>query len=628
MSRDTRLNLADAVICVALVALAMITFRGVLDAEFISYDDQGYVVANPNIQQGINSHSLAWAFRSFDASNWHPLTWISHMVDWELYGFGATGHHLTNLLLHGANGVLLFLFLRLATGGRWRSAFVAALFLCHPLHVESVAWVAERKDVLSTFFGLSAMIFYVRYTQGKRRSQFFFSLVCFALSLMAKGMFVTLPFLLLLLDFWPLQRTFAQKNWRRLFLEKLPFVLLSVGCSFLTLLAQRSEVANLYALPFGARFANAAVVYVLYLVKTAWPEKLAVFYPYSGHWPTLVVLGALLLVTIISVIAIAKRRTTPWFGVGWFWYLGTLVPVIGVIQVGFQSMADRYTYFPLVGIFMVVAWSIPDRWLAQKQARVVVGASASVIVLVAASLAFVQVGYWKNSELLFQHALKVTSKNYIAMNNYGTSLAQKGKLDEAVSYFRESIKIQPGNANAHFNLGGALYQQGKLQEAEEAFRGALKYQPTYTPARVWLGIVYSDQKRFSEAKQELQTALQKEPGNVQALINLGAVFESEGQTEQALLHYGKAISVSPQNPQAHFRAGKLLLQLNQTNEAAQELQIAAQLNPQDVASMYQLGLVAVKLNRPEDAARCFNEVLRLDPNNAEAKARLNELKRS
>ena len=467
-------NRQSRVIYLVLIVITFALFSRVLSSDFINFDDGTYITENPMVQNGLTSTSVVWAFTSGYASNWHPLTWISHMVDCQLYGLNPQGHHLTSLLFHIFNVLLLFLVLRNITGAVWRSAVVAALFAWHPLHVESVAWVAERKDVLSTFFWLLTMLAYARYAEESKvqspKSKVYYglALVCFALGLMAKPMLVTLPFLLLLLDFWPLRRIYdpdakacgaglrftiyeptdlqtassfkapsgplasptshkSQITYRKLILEKVPFLLLAIASSVVTFLVQKTggAVASLEALSFGQRIANALVSYIRYLGKMVWPRDLAVFYPIHHAWAAWQWAGAGLLIVAISVLAIAMIRQRPYFSVGWFWYLGTLVPVIGLIQVGGQSMADRYTYMPLVGIFIIFSWGMADL-LGRGQLRRMNLAWAVIVPVLVACLMVTrsQTSYWKDSITLFRHAIAVTTDNTLAHVDLGRAFGQ------------------------------------------------------------------------------------------------------------------------------------------------------------------------------------------------------------
>jgi hypothetical protein len=456
-------------VCLGLALAVLVVFLPATRHEFVNYDDLEYVTQNGHVQAGLMWESVAWALSSTQASNWHPLTWLSHMLDCQLYGLKAGGHHLTNLLLHAVNTLLLFLVLRQMTGATWRSAFVAALFGLHPLHVESVAWVAERKDVSSTLFWMLTLWTYALYvargegggargeggasnlrsaqhaTQITRPSSgltqsatlhYSLALVCFALGLMAKPMLVTLPFVLLLLDYWPLgrlQRSTSNAQLpmiRRLIYEKLPFFALALASSLVTFVVQRKggAVSSLTTLSVGARIANAAVSYARYLGKTFWPDNLSVLYPHPGHWLVWQVAGAGLLLAGGTAGALALRRRRPYLPVGWLWYVGTLVPVIGLVQVGIQSMADRYMYVPAIGVFIMLAWGLWDLTAGWRGQRVALATGGAVALACCGAVTRSQVGYWTNSETLFRRAVQVTKKNYLAYNNLGYYLSGQGRV--------------------------------------------------------------------------------------------------------------------------------------------------------------------------------------------------------
>jgi len=443
-------------------------FYRVLGGEFLRYDDDVYITLNPFVKAGLSRVGLIWAFATGYNANWHPLTWVSHMLDVEVFGMNAGGHHLTNLILHLANTMLLFLVLRRMTGFVWRSAFVAALFGVHPLHVESVAWIAERKDVLSTLFWLLTIWAYARYAENPTWTRYLPVVLFFGLGLMAKPMLVTLPFVLLLLDYWPLNRlSFGGKGERTvpvydLFLEKVPLFAMTALSCLITFRAQQmgGAVGLLEKLPFAVRAGNALVAYTTYIGKMFWPKNLAVFYPHPGAdlpvWQAVVAGLALVSITIL-VIRAGKPR--PYLSVGWLWYLGTLVPVIGLVQVGAQAMADRYTYVPMIGLFIMLAWGLPG--LGGKRLAV----PATLVVCALIAVTWRQVGYWRDSISLFRHAISVTEKNAVMHANLGLALRDRGRTDEAIREYREAIRIDPEFAQAHNNLAVALYFKGDYAEA-------------------------------------------------------------------------------------------------------------------------------------------------------------------
>lgn len=468
-------------IALALVLATLAVYFQAVGHPFITLDDEQYILDNPAVTGGLSGKGIAWAFTSTYAFNWHPVTWISHMLDVELFGLDAGMHHLVNVLLHAANAALLFAVLLGMTGAPWRSGFAAALFALHPLHVESVAWVAERKDVLSTLFLFLTLLAWLRYTQRRKAGWFLGALALFALGLLSKPMLVTLPFLLLLLDAWPLGRLAGAQaiGLRRALLEKVPFAVLAGASGVLTYLVQQKggAIGPSEIFPLGVRIANSVVSYADYLIKTFWPSPLAVFYPHPGaSLPAWKIAGAGLLLAAVSVPAILSWRRRPYLTVGWLWYLGTLVPVIGLVQIGRQGSADRYTYIPLIGLFLMAAWGIPElfeRWRLKPRAL----AAAAVAVLVACgALSFRQLGFWRSSERLFTHAIAVTRDNWMAHHSLGAVLIREGKAEEAVNHYYEALRIMPEDPRLHANLSVALLALGRPAEGYSHYLEAQRIQ--------------------------------------------------------------------------------------------------------------------------------------------------------
>ena len=436
-TRNIQQNL-PLIISLLLITAILIAYWQVKDFDFICFDDKPYVTENRHVQAGLTVKGFAWAFTTFHASNWHPLTWLSHMTDCELYGLNPMGHHWTSLQFHIANTLLLFFILQYMTGALWRSAFVAALFAMHPLHVESIAWVAERKDVLSTFFGMLTLLAYCRYAKQPSLAGYLLIILFLSMGLMAKPMLVTFPFLFLLLDFWPLERL-RSETVSRLILEKIPMLVPVVISSCLTFMAQQSSgaVKPLESFSLTVRIANAFVSYASYAVKAIWPHNLTIFYPHPGNaLPLWQVLGAILLVGGASFLAIRSLKKYPYIAVGLFWYLGMLVPVIGLVQVGQQAMADRYTYIPMTGLFIIIAWGFSDLSTKWHYRKIVLTLFAVIILSVLAVSTFFQLGYWRNSVALFERAVSITENNYLAHNNLGAALLEKGKFDKAVLHIK------------------------------------------------------------------------------------------------------------------------------------------------------------------------------------------------
>jgi len=485
----TRVSRAPrAAVAAAIVVLTLLAFRGVLSNAFVIYDDNVYVTENVHVQKGLDGESIAWAFTTTDGSNWHPVTWLSHMLDVQLFGLDAGRHHGTNLLLHASNAVLLFLLLVRMTGALWRPAFVACLFAVHPLHVESVAWIAERKDVLSTLFWLLTLAAWLSYLESKTAARYLLVVLLYGLGLMAKPMLVTLPFTLLLLDFWPLRRfalALGSRALAGLLREKAPLFAMAAASCVVTLVAQRSggSLETLEGLRFAERLANAVLAYASYLSKTFWPASLAVFYPHP-HAGLLAwsVVGSALLLAGVTALALRLARRAPFVAFGWFWYVGTLLPVIGLVQVGSQSMADRYTYVPLIGLFVAISWGLAELGRGRSVRYAVASlAGASLVALFVTGR--VQVGHWADSVALFEHTLAVTSPNCLAHNDLGIVLFGMGRTDEAIAHFREALRIQPDYAEAHNNLGAALAQTNRVPEALEHFRQAVRLKPGFEEAR-------------------------------------------------------------------------------------------------------------------------------------------------
>ncbi|MGB7769521.1 MAG: tetratricopeptide repeat protein [Verrucomicrobiia bacterium] len=518
--------------------------------DFINYDDPFYVTSNVHVQTGLTWDNIKWAFCNPVVGNWHPLTMLSHILDGQIYGLKPWGHHLTNVLLHGANTVLVFLLLRGLTGAVWRSLMVAALFGLHPLHVESVVWVAERKDVLSTFFGLLCLMAYARYAEeskvGNPASRYYWlALFFFALGLMSKPMLVTVPFVLLLLDYWPLNRI---RHFTGLLLEKIPFFALAMVMSVVTYVVQQRTgmMHSLENVPPGARIANALISYCLYLGKLFWPVDLAIFYPYPGHnWPLYQVLLAGVLLAGFSAFVFVQRTRHPFLPVGWLWYCGTLVPVIGLVQVGGQAMADRYSYIPSLGLFILVVWGVCElagRWRYHEPALSVAGCA---VIILCAGLTRQQLGYWQNDETLYRHALAVTKNNYLAHHNLGLALFKQGKIDEAINQYREALRLEPDFPEAHYNLGAALAVKGQTDEAIVQFQKAIQFKPGYAAACVNLGIALSRKGQLDEAIGQFRDAVRLQPDNAEFHYDLGTALGMKGRIAEAIIQFQEALHLQP-----------------------------------------------------------------------------------
>jgi len=535
-------------ISLALIAITLIVYAPVRHYGFLTWDDTLYVTENPDVLRGLTWHGVGWAFTTGYAWNWHPLTLLSHMLDVEFYGLDAGMHHLTNVLLHVANTLLLFGLLHRMTGLVARSAFVAALFGVHPLHVESVAWVAERKDVLSTFFWMLTLWGYALYVRRPSGGRYAAVLFLFALGLAAKPMLVTLPFVLLLLDVWPLGRATAG---RRLVWEKLPLLALATAASVVTFLVQQrgGTVTDIESLPLGLRLQNVLVSYAAYVGMTLWPARLAAFYPYPASFPAWQVVGAFGLLVATSLLAWVVRRHG-YLPVGWLWYLGTLVPVIGFVQVGNQALADRYMYVPLVGLLLVVAWGVPDVLARWPGRRLVLPIGAGLVIAACMVRARAQVGHWRDDATLWEHALAVTSGNHVAHNSVGNLLMRQGKVDEAAAHYLEALRARPGFSLAHNNLGVALAAQGRFGDALDHYAEALRLDPGYADAHHNMGLALAKLGRGEEALVQLEEAVRLKPNGAEFHRVLGVMLAAQGRTAEAIAHYREALRLDPGDERA------------------------------------------------------------------------------
>ena len=624
-------------VCLCLTLLTLIVFWQVQYYHFIHYDDILYVTGNRHVQGGLSWGNVVWAFTTYHASNWHPLTWLSLMLDYELFRLNPAGYHWTNVLLHIANTLLLFLVLNRMTRAIWRSGFVAALFALHPLHVESVAWVAERKDVLSTLFWMLTMYAYVFYVERPGVKRYLTVFVCFSLGLMAKPMLVTLPFVLILLDYWPLGRTpfspvggrtyFREGNFLapqthsgsftagRLVVEKIPLIILSLLSSIMTLFAQQSgeAIAPLQQLSVMTRIANAFVSYSGYILKTFWPTDLAVFYPHPGTWPVWQVSWSVLLFVGITVFVLWGVRSYPYLGVGWLWYLGALIPVIGLVQVGSQAMADRYTYVPLIGLFIMISWGFSDLIKKWRHRKAFLGSLSGVVLIILMILAWFQAQHWKNSITLFEHALKVTEGNYLAHNNLGMALKNDGRLDEAIEHFRAAINVKPNYAPAYNNLGFVLTLQGKTEEGILFYLKALEIKHGDVDVRFNLGEALVRMGRVEEAIVEYREALKLKPESSVIHNNLAVALTKAGNYYDAVKEYREALRLQPDHAGAHNNLAMVLAYQGYLEEAIGHFREAVRIQPGYANAHYNLALALNRKGMSDEANFHFREAMRINP---------------
>ncbi|MHC4259670.1 MAG: tetratricopeptide repeat protein [Planctomycetota bacterium] len=641
MSKATHKNWS-ILISIFLVLAVLAVYWPVSRYEFLKYDDDKYVTENRNVTSGLNWQNIRWAFTTGHASNWHPLTWLSHMLDCEVFEMEAGAHHFTNVLLHAANTVLLFVVLARMTGGLWASGFVAAVFGLHPLHIESVAWVAERKDVLSTFFWLLTMWAYVRYAEKPKVVWYLLALALFALGLMAKPMLVTLPFVLLLLDYWPLERLQLRKlpggldaqeretrsNKRRtpilyLVLEKVPFLVLTVVSSCVTFFVQRKGGAmpGMEMLGLRSRVENAIVSYVAYIVKMIWPSRLGVLYPRpAGGLSTtnVVVCGAVLLLVTICFILLIRWRKYP--AAGWFWYVGTLVPVIGLIQVGVQARADRYTYVPLTGLFIIIAWGIPELFGKWRYRKPLLGLLAGAVLAAMIAATSVQLRYWKNSIALFGHTLDVTKNNWIMHGNYAGVLREAGDVDGAMEQLDKALKLKPDSAEVRCNVGNALSDMDRLDDAIQQYRHAIRLDKNFAEGHYNLAVALAKKELIDEAIAEYREAWRLNKRNLDALNNMAYLLDNKkGQFEEAINLYEKAIALEPGNIIAHGRLGLALAKAKRFDEAIEQFHIVLKAWPNDVEMYCNVGLLLERQNKTSKAITYYRKALEIKPDNARAR---------
>jgi len=630
----------DLGVCLLLALSTLAVYAPVRGFDFVNYDDPEYVTGNPHVRNGLTVDGIVWAFTHSHSANWHPLTWISHMLDCQLFGLNPAAHHLTNVLLHIANTVLLFWVLNAMTGRRWRSGFVAALFALHPLHVESVAWVSERKDVLGAFFWMLTLAAYVRYVRRPTWWRYAAVALVFALGLMAKQMVVTLPVVLLLLDLWPLGRLevppFGKggqggippnvrpnppqspffKGGRGtvvgLVIEKLPLIGLAVAASAITFVAQRHGGAVVSAADRTLTFraANALIAYVTYLVKMVWPSGLAVFYPTPAVLLAWWVAGAALVLSALSVLAFRAARQRPYLLVGWLWYLGTLVPVIGIVQVGDQAMADRYTYLPLVGIFIIVTWGACDLAARWPSRRIGLGLVGTAALAACCTLTWRQLHYWRNGSALFQRALAVTADNHVAHLNFGQILFDQGDLRGALGHFTEVVRIRPGFAKARVNLAAALAATGETDAAMAQYAEALRLDPNESMAHLNLGLLLAARGDLDAALAHCAEALRLDPMYAKAHTAMGLALAAREKWPEAIAHYREAIRLDPESAAVHNSLAIAFEHSGRAEEAIQQYAEVVRIVPDDPRGHYNLASALADQGRLDEAIHHYRETLR------------------
>lgn len=649
----SRASLRDLLLAFFLASAVLLGYAGVGSHGFVNFDDPEYVYENPPVVRGITIDGVRWALTAVHSANWHPLTWLSHMLDAHLFGLDAGWHHWTNVALHALATVCLFAALRAMRLSPWRSAFVAALFALHPRNVESVAWISERKDVLSAVFWTAAMWAYALYARRTTLPRYLAVLLLLVLGLLAKPMVVTLPAALLLLDVWPLRRLRvagvgtvelrsdgsdgephadarvpAARTWVALVVEKLPLVAVSLAAAVVTFLAQRSSgaVATLDALPLGYRLQNAAVVYVAYLRSLVWPADLAVFYPYRMPLPGAEVAVSALVLLALTVLAWRLRRARPYVLVGWLWYLGTLVPVIGIVKAGDQAMADRFTYLPAIGIFLALTWALADAASGDARARRALAPAALVVLLACLVATRAQVAVWRDSVTLFEHALAVTSRNHIAHLNLAAALVDGGRAEAAIEHAEAAAALRPDSTKALTTLGIALAATGRPDEARATYERALRAEPDSTLAWLGFGVLLAERGQWAEAERAYDEVLRRDPRHAKAHAGLGFVFASQGRAADAIAQYRAALAIDPGQLQAH---NGLALALEESGEAEAALGVLASavaLAPEEPRLRLNYAAMLRSRGRTREAEEQYRELLQREPQNAHARAALDDLR--
>ena len=620
--------------------------------DFIQFDDPDFVTSNVHVQDGLSWESMKWACVNPVADNWHPLTIWSHMLVFEGCGLRPWGHHLTNVALHALNAGLVFALLRWVTGATWRSLLVAALFALHPLRVESVAWVSERKDVLSGFFGLLALMAYARYARGQMQNAecrmkkpalpnaqplhasrfrfhasalYFLSLCLFALGLMSKPMLVTWPFVTLLLDYWPLRRFNLSTRKSHLstvmslVAEKIPFFALAALGSIVAFAVQQHghSFAVGEGLPLGARVGNALISYCRHLGKLFWPTDLAVFYPHPGFWPLVIGLLAGGLVVGLSVVFWVLRQYS-YLLVGWLWFVGMLVPVIGLVQTGGQAMADRHTYLPSLGVLILATWGAYELTRGSRYQVLVLSVSGGAAIALCVALTRQQLGYWVDSEALFRHTLEVTQNNDMALSNLGIALDKKGQIDGAICQFQEALRLRPDSPGAHYDLANALQEKGQLEKAISQYQEAIRLKPNHADDHNNLGNALDKKGQLGEAVRQYEEAIRLKPDHALAHNNLGIALGREGQMNEAIREFQETLRLEPGYADARFNLAVALGQKGQADEAIRQFQETLHIKPDYAEARFNLAVVLGHKGQTDEAIRQFQEILRLKPEHAEA----------
>ena len=622
---------AELLVLIGLAALTLAVYWQTVGFGFINLDDNLYVYQNPYVLSGLNWQTVVYAFSDFQISNYHPLTLISHALDVSISGANAGAHHATNIIFHLLDTILAFFVFRRYTGAFWKSAIVAALFAVHPAHVESVAWISERKDVLSTLFWFLTMWSYLIYTRRDRNIKWYLLTgVLLTLGLLAKPMPVTLPFVLLLMDYWVLERL---ENWRdlpKLLLEKIPFFALSILAGVITIFAQRSagSMQSLEKLSLESRFSNAVISYVKYIGMLFYPTDMAVWYPYQFKFAWWQIAGSILLLVVVSAVCVRQIRRRKYLLAGWLWFLGTLVPVIGILQVGAQPMADRYSYIPYFGLFIMLVWGIGELLEKFRVSQKIIAAGVAVVLLIFSVAAYRQTARWQNNETLFRHALAVTNDNYLVMQNLCHALLFKNELDEAENFCRESIAVNPNYMESYNTLGIIQTKRGQFDQAIENFKTTLKINPDYIAVYSNLAVAESLAGEADAAENDLQKLIQLSGGAVSPNIivnirtNLALYYANERDYEKSARQFAEILEIDPNNADARANYALILFYLRRVDEARNQIEQAIRLKPDSADAYNNYGIILLGQDKKEEAARQFETALEINPNYAPARENL------
>jgi tetratricopeptide (TPR) repeat protein len=631
-----------ALVFILLALATLAVFMQVWNHDFVTYQDPDYVTANPIVRAGVTPGGAAWAFTTYRIGKWFPLSWLSHMADCGLFGMRSGPHHLMNLLLHVCSTLLLFGLLQRMTGDRWRSAVVAWLFALHPLHVESVAWAAQRKDVLSALFWFLTIWAYLSYIERPKPVRYLLLLVPFCLGLLSGPTVIALPLVLVLLDVWPLRRIRVAepagagrspqqaqagrevKSFSGILLEKALLFELSASVAIAMMVFQKPEATVMPQawIPFGTRLANVLLSCVAYLWQTIWPARLAVFYPYPSSLPSWQVIGAGLAIAGISFLALRLIRRFPYLAVGWFWYLAALAPVIGLVLSGMEPQADRYTYIPLVGIFLTLSWGVAEALTRLPGGKTALAFIAIALCPASMILSWNQIRHWRNSEALFQHAIDVTSGNHVAYYRLGGVFRDQGRMKEAILSYAEAIRLLPGDARAYGELAEVLYGQGRVEEAVAFYREAVRLNPNSQEDRISLGIALDRSGKAADSIEQLAEAIKINPRSADAHYNLGRIYADLGRLSEAAAQFVETIGLQPDNAGAHYNLGTALAGQGKMNEAVASFERAVQLKPDYASAHNNLGSALANLGRIDEAVVHFSEAVRLTPDSEEARRNL------